>query len=189
MLIWCVYRWVRSFMFQCVCLSRMECELNNYWRFQQSKGNSKKQYIGYIYNYLGLLSTISLDKYSKLVVNSSKYLCDQLFDYCIRYSILKSSHIHILLHNPHQITIQLQCLFLQYSLFSYILQHFIWAVYHFTHDWNLICELSITAMVIWILLCTFPWLLCRTVADQRFSSIGVMNWVWHCRYALLSHRH
>lgn len=85
----------------------MECELNDYWRFQQLKGNSKKQYIGYIHNYLGLLSTISLDKYSKLVVNSSKYLCDQLFDYCIRYRILKSAHVHILLHNPHQITIQL----------------------------------------------------------------------------------
>ena len=155
----------------------MECELNNYWRFQQSKGNSKKQYIGYIYNYLGLLSTISLDKYSKLVVNSSKYLCDQPFDYYIRYSILKPSHIHILFHNPHQITIQLQCLFLQHSLFSYILQHFIWAVYHFTHDWNLVCELSITAMVIWFLLCRFLWVMCRTVGDQRFSSIGVINGV------------
>ena len=165
----------------------MECELNNYWRFQQSKGNSKKQYIGYIYNYLGLLSTISLDKYSKLVVNSSKYLCDQPFDYCIRYGILKSSHIHILLHNPHQITIQLQCLFLQHSLFSYILQHFIWAVYHFTHDWNLICEMSSMTMITQGWLCKCPWLVCRTVADQRFTSIGVMNWVWYWRCALLSH--
>ena len=103
----------------------MGSESNDYWRFQQSKDNSKKQYIGYIHNYLGLLSTISLDKYSKLVVNSSKYLCDQPFDYCIRYSILKSTYIHILFHNPHQITIQLQCLFLQHSKFFYILQHFI----------------------------------------------------------------